>query len=100
MIPNPDQYDVYVSEGVLVEVWRGERISVAQQFGVEWDGPSHSVMHGAVFCREDAPPVPRPEPQRVARLTRAWRALYSHRCAWLWLGYVLGLLAGWWARGR
>lgn len=49
MIPRDDQYEVFVCEGVLVEVWRGERISVAQQFGVDWDGPTTSALHGSIF---------------------------------------------------
>ncbi|MFZ1005268.1 MAG: hypothetical protein WAN65_00420 [Candidatus Sulfotelmatobacter sp.] len=62
MIPNDNEFDVFVVEGVLVEVWHGERISAAQQFGVDWDGPVHSVMHAAVFASraDDAPPAPLP----------------------------------------
>jgi hypothetical protein len=45
-----EEHDVYVNEGSLVEVWRGEHLSVAQQFGTDWDGPVHSVVHAAVFC--------------------------------------------------
>jgi hypothetical protein len=36
MIPCDEEFDVFVSEGALVEVWRGERLSVAQQFGKDW----------------------------------------------------------------
>jgi hypothetical protein len=44
-----EDFDVYVTEGALAIVHRGEHVSSAQMFGVDWDGPSHSVMHAAVF---------------------------------------------------
>jgi hypothetical protein len=44
-----EEFDVYVSNGVLVEVWCGERLSVAQQCGEDWDGPVHSAVHVVVF---------------------------------------------------
>ena len=50
MIPRDEEFDVFVSEGALVEVWRGERLSVAQRFGADWDGPVHSMVHAAAFC--------------------------------------------------
>lgn len=47
------EVDVYVTgglmNGVIVEVIRGSRISHARQFGVDWDGPIHTAMHGSVF---------------------------------------------------
>ena len=49
MIPRDNEFEVFVYDGVLVEVWHGKRLSAAQQFGEDWDGPKHSVMHGAVF---------------------------------------------------
>jgi len=49
MIPKDEEFDVFVSEGVLVEVWRGEHVSVAQQFGEKWDGDVHSALHHRVF---------------------------------------------------
>jgi len=52
---NDQDWDVWVSDGVLVEVLRGEHVSVARQFGVEWDGPQSSALHRAVF---DDPRVP------------------------------------------
>jgi hypothetical protein len=39
-----DEFDVYVTEGALAIVHRGEHVASAQMFGVDWDGPSHSVM--------------------------------------------------------
>jgi hypothetical protein len=53
-------WDVWVSDGVLVEVLRGEHISVARQFGVEWDGPESSAIHQAVFDDRVAPAPPAP----------------------------------------
>jgi hypothetical protein len=44
-----EEFDAYVTEGVLVEVWRDDHVSAAQQFGVDWDGPSRSIMHAATF---------------------------------------------------
>jgi hypothetical protein len=51
------EFDVYVTEGALAFVHRGKHISRAQMFGVDWDGPSHSVMHASVF---EAPTPSRP----------------------------------------
>lgn len=96
MIPNSHEFDVFVSEGALVEVWRGEHVSVAQQFGVDWDGPSHSVMHSAVFTDPVTPPASGAPTQsrevsRVRRAGRWLRAVPWH--VWLCLGYLIGFAA-------
>jgi hypothetical protein len=41
--------EVFVTEHVLLEVWHGKRVSAATQFGVDWDGPTATVVHAAVF---------------------------------------------------
>jgi len=38
-----------VSDGVLLEVKRGDALTVAQQFTLDWDGPICSMVHGAVM---------------------------------------------------
>ena len=93
MIPNSNEFDVFISEGALVAVWRREHVSVAQQFGVGWDGPSHSVMHAAVFTDPVTPPasdVPAPtlEAPRIRRARRCLCAAPWH--VWLCLGYLIG----------
>jgi hypothetical protein len=92
MIPSDEDYDVFVCDDVLVEVWHGKRISVAHQFGVDWNGPTHSALHESVFS------VRGPLPWRV----RLWFAL--KRREWLvWtvvsvvLAFIVFSLArGWW----
>lgn len=76
MIPNDKEFDVYVSEGVMVEVWRGQHISVATSFGVEWDGAPHHVMYSTCFEPPSAPGVTteRSVPETPER-EPAWRAL-------------------------
>jgi hypothetical protein len=74
MIPRDEEFDVFVSEGALVEVWRGERLSVAQQFGKDWDGPVHSVVHAAVFC----PPPGAPAAEVRMPMAPTWG---GRRCA-------------------
>jgi hypothetical protein len=109
--PHSHEFDVFVSEGALVEVWRGDHISVAQQFGVDWDGPSHSVIHAAVFEAPAAsaaftPPAgepvvttadlaPPPVPWHK-RLVPAWWIVGVMLCA-VGVGAVLasGLARGW-----
>lgn len=71
MIPDGNAFDVIVSEGVIVEVWRGEVVSLAQQFGVNWDGPPHSMLHAETLCA--AEPQPKTEATNTARL-RSWRS--------------------------
>jgi hypothetical protein len=69
-----EEFDVHVSKDVLVEVWRGEHVSQAQQFGATWDGPLHTAMHEAVFA----------EPMREVR--SSWHHGAHHvlaaRCDW------------------
>lgn len=99
MIPNDNEFDVFVNEGVLVEVWHGQRISAAQQFGVDWDGPTHSVMHAAVFAAEELPgPFPGSTPwnmRAVAVLETRWcklLLLFAAVCC----ACVEGHWRGWW----
>ena len=44
-----DAEEVFVTEHVLLEVRHGKRVSAATQFGVDWDGPTATVVHAAVF---------------------------------------------------
>lgn len=93
MIPRDEEFDVFVTEGALVEVWRGAHVSVAQQFGVDWDGPTHSAMHAAVFCPA-AVPIPPMLNARVRRI-RVRRLLSRRRkraLAWL---VAAALCAAW-----
>lgn len=94
MIPIDGEFDIYVTEcGVLVEVWHGTHVSVAQQFGVDWDGPVSSVMHSTVFTDPNAPTVHcRVHRGRLRRLL--WRRSRSV-CAWLVLSLTLGAAIGW-----
>lgn len=95
MIPNDREFEVYVCEGVMVEVWRGQHVSVAQQFGVEWDGPTHSVLHSNVFVPPGAAPAVTsedlvPESWRA----RVWRSVRAQPALWVCLGYAIGLALG------
>ncbi|MBZ5700272.1 MAG: hypothetical protein LAN84_00335 [Acidobacteriia bacterium] len=104
MIPRDEEFDVYVLEGVFVEVWRGQRLSAAQQFGVDWDGPVHSIVHAAAFCPPaGALAVPASDPLPwVPWWVRVWRAarpLVYVLFAWgagMALLYGLGRVRGWW----
>jgi len=62
------EFDVYVTEGALAIVHRGDHISSAQMFGVDWDGPSHAVIHVAAF-ETPAPSGARPRSRLLSRLT-------------------------------
>jgi hypothetical protein len=55
MIPKDGEFDVIVSEGVLVEVWRGPNVHIAQQFGADWNGPIHSCLTPDVFESKPSP---------------------------------------------
>lgn len=108
MIPRDEEFDVFVSEGVLVEVWRGEHVAVAQQFGVAWDGPPNSVMYQTVYQRPDHTAN---VPGRATAFlrdpsapwyVRAWRSAGSLGWAW-WMGVAIGscivawgMALGWW----
>ena len=102
MIKDED-FDVFVTEGVLVEVWRGDRVSVAHQFGEKWDGPVHSV------CYEKAFEAPLPEPivkrsldslgardVRVPPLVRVQCAALVAARSWRWLVCVTAFAALLW----
>lgn len=98
MIPRDEEYDVYVCEGTLVEVWRGEHLSVAQQFGEDWNGPIQSLLNHAVFCPPGAVmAVPQPPPPECWHC-RLWLAV-RHVGVRAWLTWaVLVALGLWWAR--
>jgi hypothetical protein len=49
VIWNDDGLEVFVTEHVLLEVRHGERLSAVTQFGIDWDGPTATVLHPAVF---------------------------------------------------
>ena len=94
MIPRDQEFDVFVSEGALVEVWRGERLSVAQQFGTDWDGPVHSVLHAALFC----PPPGTPAPAAVPRCWSRELGICVAMCLGAAIGALLWFVStrGWW----
>jgi hypothetical protein len=80
MIPKDEEFDVYVSEGVMLEVWRGEHLGIAQQFGVDWDGPIHSAAKSSIFStrnkmREPSAVVPAPPISARSKFFRWVRAL-------------------------
>lgn len=75
MIPRDKEFDVYVSEGVLVEVWRGEHVSIAQPFGEDWDGEPKTAVTSKTFVRVT-------EPLDSWQLN-ARRCVVVLACAWL-----------------
>jgi hypothetical protein len=98
MIPKDHEFDFIVCEGIALEVWRGQSVAIAQQFGVDWDGPVSTVTYGGVFT----PVVPVAEDARAhiatpvlsARVRRVRvRRLLSRRVRRDLLWFVLGLLA-------
>lgn len=101
MIPRDDQFDVYVSEHAVAEVWRGDHLSCAQMFGVDWDGSIYSLPHAAMFEAPAAPEQALTSSAAVDEPSR-WRCalhwLWHARAVWLWVGWMVGLLAGHWAR--
>ena len=50
--------EVYMNDGVLVEIHRGAHCTVVRQFGEDWNGPVCSKLHAAAF--EELRPGPRP----------------------------------------
>jgi len=76
-------------------VWRGDHVSAAQQFGVDWEGPSHSVMHAATF------EAPKPSgvqaqaanPRRLSAVRHLLGCLFSSHEAWICVGWTLAWLA-------
>ena len=44
-----DEFDVYVSDGVLLEVQRGRALTTARSFTADYDGPLQQMVHGAVM---------------------------------------------------
>lgn len=83
-----EDFDVWVGEDALAIVHRGEHISRAQMFGVEWDGPSHSAMHAAVF---DAPAPPRvsSEAPRRSVFRCLLSCVFEDPAAWVCSGAAL-----------
>ena len=68
-VTDDNNFDVYVSEGVLVEVYRGRAITMARSFTVDSDGPISSMVHGQVMTPavNERPQVPF-KPTRRERL--------------------------------
>jgi hypothetical protein len=64
-------------------------------FDLDWDGPSHSVMHASVFGspKESGVPARASEPSRLSaeRFLLGW--LMSAPEAWICLGWTLAWLA-------
>jgi len=79
-----ERTDVYVSGGltpIIIEVSRGDRISQARMFGLDFEGPIHTAMHDTVYAPtsagETAPdhqpcaPAPAARPSFMLRLAAA-----------------------------
>jgi hypothetical protein len=66
VIWNDDGLEVFVTEHVLLEVRHGVRLSAVTQFGVDWDGPTATVLHAAVFQ-----PLRDPRPDGDLRISMA-----------------------------
>lgn len=99
MIPRDEEFDVYVSEDVFAAVWRGQRVSTAQMFGLDWDGPSHALLHAGIFEPPAAPPAPvLAAPLEPPRWRSALLWLWHARVVWLYVGWLLGLVVGRWTR--
>jgi hypothetical protein len=80
-------FDVYVSDGVLVEVQRGRALTMARSFTVDYDGPIQQMVHGEVMTPSSShtvTPSPCP-PTRRDRLI-AWIVFAAV--------FVLGALVG------
>lgn len=90
MIPGDTEFDVIVSEGVLVEVWRGEIVSVAQEFGVDWDGPAHSMLHAEALRAAD--PAAKDGAANASR-SRSWRVWVRRSILVLAIAWLLWAVA-------
>lgn len=96
-----EEFDVYVSEGALVEVWRGEHVTVAQQFGCDWDGPTSSMLHPSLFV----PPRPaettaregiaQNRSQKIGTFP-SFRSMIATCAAIVAAAIAYGIAAGWW----
>jgi hypothetical protein len=80
-----DSYDVYVHEGHLVEVHRGEHGTVAQIFGEDWNTQPMVQFHAPALG-----PVVKQEPQ--FSLTPDFKTPI-YRNYFLWAAVICGLLA-------
>jgi hypothetical protein len=98
------EYDIIVTEGVAVEVWRGPRVNAAQQFGVEWDGPVHSTINASVWSDPcgvvpapiEAEYVPPPSPHLSVPQAIAFACIGIVLCA-VAVGVIMwGSARGWW----
>lgn len=49
MVGTSESFDVYVSDGVLLEVHRGPHMAVAQTHGVDWTCPPLVNVHPETF---------------------------------------------------
>ncbi len=81
-----DNFDVYVGEEALASVHRGEHVSTAQMFGVEWDGPSHSVMYATVFDAPKSRGLAASETLRGSVLRSLLSCILADPAAWVCAG--------------
>jgi hypothetical protein len=88
MIPRDDEFDVYVSECVLLEVWRGQHVTTAQQFASNWDGLPESTTHPLAFN-----PLPHRETHAGNLMARP-EIRTIVRCGTLWLVASIAFGAG------
>jgi hypothetical protein len=89
MIPADNEFEVFVSEGVLVEVWHGQKVSTARDFAEDWDGPVRSMIHLNAFTPPGAPVIQAsdPAPHVPRRRSREFDV-----CIAMFLGVIVGVL--------
>jgi len=89
--------EIYVNEGVLVEIHRGAHCTVVQQFGADWNGPLCSKLHAAAF--EELRPGPQPlTTDEIIQRAEARRKKFTNRAAVI-IGSLAGIAVGllfWW----
>jgi hypothetical protein len=86
-VTDDNNFDVYVSDGVLLEVQRGRALTMARSFTEDFDGPIQHMVHGAVMTPscDDERAVQSFQPTRRERVI-AW-------CVFVAV-FVLGALVG------
>jgi hypothetical protein len=95
-----ESVDVFVSQDVLVAVIRGDRISTAQLFGVDWCGPKTTVVHAGVFSSADHARVEANHHARVQALEKQLASSVAALPRWqraaMAVAYDLGVAVRWW----
>lgn len=100
MIPNTDEFDVFVNEEVMVEIWRGQHTSTARAFGSDWEGQTVYQLWPSVIAQK-----PQPEMLHIScgvpPAPTVWSALreaLKSPVLWACLGWLAGLVVGHWAK--